>query len=243
MTPSKIIDPPAPDFSRITTVLFDMDGTLIEHTWQLEQLTQTLFARFAHQLAPVTHNEFYNLFWSKNADMWFMLVEGVLDGDTAARHSYANTLHALGQNPALAGPMLAYWHELVLEETMPFSDTFTVLSALRRRYKTGIVTNGFITLQQAKINHHGLANYVDFTLVSEETGYHKPDPRIFLQALRRAGNPLPRHTLYVGDNPVSDIAGAQAAGLAPIFMNPRRDMDAPPGVLKIQQLTELLDLL
>ena len=230
-------------YAHVTTIIFDMDGTLIEHTWQLRRITETLFARFADELAPMSHNEFYDLFWPKNEDMWYMMVDGVLDGDTAAKYSYINTLRALSKDTALAQPMLAYWHQLVLEEARPFEDTFAVLTALRDKYATGIVTNGFATLQRAKINRYHLAEYVDFTLVSEEIGFHKPDKRIFLKALEMAGNASPQQTLYIGDNPVSDIQGAQDAGITPILMNSRNDLTAPDGIAKVQKLSDLLKLL
>jgi putative hydrolase of the HAD superfamily len=149
----------------------------------------------------------------------------------------------LGKDTTLAGSMLTYWHELVLEETMPFDDTFAVLDDLRGKYTTGILTNGFATLQRSKINRHNLAGHVDFILVSEEAGYHKPDKRIFFKALDMAGNPLPQQTLYIGDNPISDIQGAQTAGITPILMNPCNDLEPPNGVTKIQRLSELLGLL
>ncbi len=231
------------DYAHITTIIFDMDGTLIEHTWRLEQITQALFERFADELAPVTHDQFYELFWAKNEDMWYMMVDGVIDGDTAVRYGYVNTLRSLGQDPTLAEQMVAYWQQLVLKEALPFDDTFTVLEKLREKYTTSILTNGTVTLQRAKINRHHLDRYVDFTLVSEEAGYHKPDKRIFLKALQLAGNPPPDQTLYVGDNPVTDIQGAQAAGIPPILMDPRDDFESPRGVIKIQSLSELLALL
>ena len=231
------------DYSHITTILFDMDGTLIEHTWPLSQITETLFARFSNELVSVSHDEFFDLFWSKNEDMWYMMVDGVLAGDIAAKYSYVNTLRALGQNTALAEPMLNYWQQLVLEETVPFEDVFSVLGALRGKFSTGIVTNGFSILQQKKLDHHKLAEFVDFTLVSEEAGYHKPDKRLFLKALQLAGNPSPHQTLYVGDNPTTDIQGAQAAGLIPIFKYSQNDFEIPTDVVKIKQLKELLVLL
>ena len=231
------------DYSLITTVIFDMDGTLIKHTWQLSQITEALFARFADELAPITQAEFYDYYWPKTEDMWYMMVDGVLDGDTAAKYSYINTLRALGQDTALAGPMLAYWQELVLKEAIPFEDTYTVLEALREKFTTGILTNGFITLQRSKIERYDLASYVDFTLVSEEIGYHKPDRRAFFEALKKAGNPSPQQTLYVGDNLVTDIEGAQKADLIPILMSPHDGVNPPTGVVKIQRLRELLELL
>ena len=171
------------------------------------------------------------------------MVDGALDGGTAASYSYANTLRALGQDTALAGEMLAYWQDLVLAEAIPFADTYSVLSALREKYTTGILTNGFTALQRKKIDRYKLADYVDFTLVSEEVGYHKPDKRIYLKALQMAGNPLPDQTLYVGDNPINDIQGPQAVGITPILINPTRDVDPPDGVIRIQQLSELISLL
>lgn len=236
-------EPPLVDFGQITTIIFDMDGTLIEHTWRLSQITETLFKRFAAALAPVTHDQFYDRFWSKNEDMWYMMVDGVLSGEMAAKYSYVNTLRSLGQDISLAQPMLAYWHELVLQEAKPFGDTLTVLEGLRPNYTTGIVTNGFAILQRAKIEQYDFGRYVDFVLVSEEVGYHKPDKRIFLQALKAAGQPLPQQTLYVGDSLASDIEPAREIGLIPILMNPRDDLEPPAGVIKIKQLTTLLYLL
>jgi putative hydrolase of the HAD superfamily len=220
-----------------------MDGTLIEHTWQLSQICQELYAEFAEQLAPVTVDEFFDLYWTKSADMWHMMVDGIIDGELAAIYGYANTLRTLGLDVNLAEPMLIAWREMVLEEAVPFEDTYEVLDAVRKTYKTGILTNGFKVLQRLKIDKYRLGDYVDFTLVSEEAGYHKPDPRIFKRALELADCALPEETLYVGDNPVTDIQGALNAGITPILMNVSSIINPPSEVIKISRLTELLDLL
>jgi putative hydrolase of the HAD superfamily len=166
-----------------------------------------------------------------------------LDGDTAARYSYVNTLRALGQDVNLAEPMLNYWAELVLNEAVPFEDTFTVLKAVKQKYTTGILTNGFIHLQRRKIEKYNFEAFVDFTLVSEEAGYHKPDRRVFFQALKMAGDKLPAEVLYIGDNLEADIKGALGAGLTPVFMDIKNNQTPPDGVVKIQRLSQLLSLL
>lgn len=231
------------DLSQITTVIFDMDGTLIEHTWRLEQICSELFNRFAGQLAPVTEEEFFDCYWRKSTDLWFMMIDQIIDGQTAARYGYINTLRALEQDVSLAEPMLNTWQALVLEEAIPFADTYPVLRAVRAKYTTGIVTNGFTHFQRQKINKYHLASEVDFTLVSEEAGYHKPDPRIFTAALELAGQTQPHQTIYVGDNLEADIHGALAAGITPIFLNAKNGPAAPAGVRCIRHLTELLQLL
>jgi FMN phosphatase YigB (HAD superfamily) len=220
-----------------------MDGTLIEHTWQLSRVCEVLFDRFADQLKPVTQAEVFNCFWSKSDDMWHMMVDGILNGDTAAKYAYVNTLRALGCSADLAKPMLDYWIEIVLTEAIPFEDTFEVLKAVRQKYASGILTNGFINLQRQKIERHNLAEYVDFTLVSEEAGYHKPDRRAFFEALKLANNASPEETVYVGDNLAADIKGALDAGLTPIFINAKDNLEPPAGIVKIQRLRELLPLL
>lgn len=231
------------NYNHVTTVIFDMDGTLIEHTWQLSYLCSTLFVRFAEALAPVTEEEFFDCYWAKSADTWYMMADGVIDGKTASTYGYINTLRMLQVDTSLAQPMADYWVELVLGEALPFDDTFTVLEAVRQKYTTGILTNGYTFMQRQKIERHNLDAHVDFSIVSEEAGYHKPDRRIFAEALKLAGNKQPQETIYVGDNLKADIGGAQGAGISPIFMNPRDNFDPPVGVIKIKRLSELLTLL
>jgi putative hydrolase of the HAD superfamily len=58
---------------------------------------------------------------------------------------------------------------------------------------------------------------IDSTVV----GTAKPDPRIFQIALARAGVSA-AETVHVGDALINDVAGAHAAGVAPIHFDPLR---------------------
>lgn len=230
-------------FNRLKAVLFDLDDTLIRHTWPYSQITGKLFEKFAPALYPLSAEAFFQVFWTKNLDLWYMMIDGVIDGDTAQLYSYINTLRALKQDISLGAEMMDYWEELVLNEAVLFGDALPVLAQLRPRFTTGIITNGFNRMQKAKLQRYHLLEAVDFCLVSEEAGVHKPDKRIFELALRKAGHILAEEAIFVGDNPVNDIEGALGAGIQPVLLDPEDQLDAPPGVIKINQLTDLLTLL
>ncbi|MEL0039876.1 MAG: HAD hydrolase-like protein, partial [Ilumatobacter sp.] len=58
---------------------------------------------------------------------------------------------------------------------------------------------------------------------SHVVGVAKPDPRIFGFALDLHPETDPERILYVGDSVVMDVAGARAAGLHPVLLDPFDD--------------------
>lgn len=229
----------------ITAVLFDMDGTLIQHTQDIRDLCRGTFEAFAEELAPLTQERFWETFWPKNHDMWYMMVDGVLKGDIARLYSFVNTLRALKVDDRLGEPMLQDWENRIITATCLFEDTLPVIGRLcSAGLRLGIVTNGYTTMQWRKLHHHGLGAHVDFALISEEAGVHKPDKAIFDLALAQA-EVAAQQALFIGDTPSADIEGARNAGLHAVLIDPRdtwaefEDSRVP----KIRRLRELLPLL
>lgn len=85
--------------------------------------------------------------------------------------------------------------------------------------KVGIITNGSTQRQKAKIINTNLNSYFDTIIISEESGFSKPDKRIFELALNKL-NVQPEDTLFVGDNLEKDIGGCQNANIKGIWFNP-----------------------
>jgi len=239
----------------LAAVLFDLDGTLIQHTRRLEDLCAETFAGFAAQLAPLTCDQFWETFWPKARDMWYMMIDGVLDGETAHLYSFVNTLRTLNAGPNLARPLLLAWEEHTLSATRLSDGAGPVIRRLRAAgLRTGIVTNGYTAVQSRKIRHHDLDVLVDFVLVSEQAGVHKPDKAIFEKALELA-RVEPGQAIYVGDSPASDIAGAVSARMRAVLLDAHSGWREPgvepaaggavepPGTPRIRFLRELLPLL
>ena len=78
---------------------------------------------------------------------------------------------------------------------------------------------------------------LDAVIVSERAGVSKPDPRIFAIALEEL-DVRPEEAVMVGDSWKADIAGARAAGLRPVWFNPRR-LPPPEPETHIAQLFAL----
>jgi putative hydrolase of the HAD superfamily len=76
-------------------------------------------------------------------------------------------------------------------------------------------------------------------LDSAVVGVAKPDPEIFRLALDALDVPAGGGVLHVGDSLRYDVAGALAAGLQPVHMDPHGFCPAPDGHPHIRSLAEL----
>ena len=123
----------------------------------------------------------------------------------------------------------------------PPEDCFSTLGALREDgIKLGIITNGPVSWQMRKIEKTGVASFFNAILISDAEGIQKPDPRIFQRAMERCGV-ASQESMFVGDHPEADIAGARNAGLLPVWK--RKDYwEVPDDVRRIDELSEILPL-
>jgi putative hydrolase of the HAD superfamily len=104
--------------------------------------------------------------------------------------------------------------------TIPFPDVIDALVLLREKgIKIAIVTNAYqpMWLRDLEIQAHGLLDHFpDCRISAADVGYLKPHPAIFQAALDKLGI-TPHEAVFVGDNPIADIAGAQGAGLKAVL--------------------------
>lgn len=104
--------------------------------------------------------------------------------------------------------------------TTLFPEVTEALALLRAKgLKFGIVTNAHqpMSVRDAELAEHGLLEFFPSCRFSAaDVGYLKPHPTIFETALACLGTTA-EETLFVGDNPVADIAGAQGSGLRAVI--------------------------
>ena len=121
-----------------------------------------------------------------------------------------------------------------------FDDALFVLKELHRRgYLLGIITNGESLMQNLKLDFAGLRPHMDLIVPAGDEGVQKPNPELYYRAAQRLCV-APQNCVFVGDYPPTDIAGAKASGMTPLFIDFHGRGNCPDGVEQITTLTELL---
>lgn len=110
------------------------------------------------------------------------------------------------------------------------------IEALSKTYRLGIISDTWRSIEN-QLRTLGVRQYFSFATYSFALGVFKPDPRMYLDALRKCGCDA-RETAFVDDSP-QNLEGAAKLGITPILIaaNPASDVETP--YRKIHALSEL----
>ena len=102
-------------------------------------------------------------------------------------------------------------------EIVCFPEIPDVLIQLKKRFKIGLLSDGYLDVQKRKIEALGLRHYFDAVVFSDQWGRKawKPNPRPFKTILEILAITA-RQAVYIADNPIKDFLGARRAGMASI---------------------------
>jgi putative hydrolase of the HAD superfamily len=201
-------------------VLFDLDDTLCDYARARDGRLRQAFAPAAVHAPEI--------------DLERLVAASVAIHPHGTEH-FAELLREHGiADPAVAEAAATWYRTNRFHGLELFADAVATLERLRRDVpdrRIGLITNGPTEVQRAKIDLLGVGQLVDFALVSEEFGAWKPDPAIFVEALR-LGGATAAEAVFIGDSAEHDIAGARAAGIRAIWINrsgrPWTHAAAPP---------------
>ncbi len=218
-------------------ILFDFDGTLVDF---VDADLRSLRWLHAHSGAPVSCEAFLET--AVDAIMAFhQLVEAqaidpLLMHSWRLQHTFAH--YGLPWDDSYT----ELYRAQLIEVCIPFAGVEPMLAQVRRKAKTGLISNAYDAQEQrARIAHAGLVSYFDSIVIACEVGSYKPEPDIFWHALAQLGV-APGDALYIGDSVTHDIAGAKAAGMQAALLS-RTPRPAPLADYSVASIAELHQLL
>lgn len=120
-----------------------------------------------------------------------------------------------------------------------FDDALPAIEAMRERgYRVGLISNFESWLDELLIELE-LGEAFDAVAISALEGVEKPDPRLYMLALERAGVP-PARAVHVGDSIRFDMEPAERLGMHPILLDRGRrypPQDRWPTITSLEELS------
>ena len=201
-------------------IFFDLDRTL----WDFDAAAEVAFERIYEQyhlkdLGIPNAHEFHEVYHPLNEKLWELYRADLITKDELNHTRFMKPLEHYGiHDDALADHLsedYVYWSPRIVR-LVP--GTMELLDYLKPKYHLHLITNGFQEVQHTKLSGSGLEPYFETLTVSEEVGVKKPNPEIFLYALKKAGATADE-SLMIGDEMAVDIDGARAAGMDQLLFN------------------------
>lgn len=212
-------------------ILFDLDDTLLDHSGADRDAALALRASYAPQCSP----ESFLLDWRRAQQIHYARY---LKGEISfAAQRRARIRAAIGENlrDAEADMAFNFYFAAYRKAWRLFDDVGPCLAALDG-LKLGLVTNGDGAVQRRKIEALGLAALFQAIVISGESGFAKPDARIFALACMKLGAARD-NAFFIGDDRRVDAEAASAAGLRGFWLDRSGGPCADP-----MRLTTLADV-
>ncbi|MGQ9552662.1 MAG: HAD family hydrolase [Anaerolineae bacterium] len=231
--------------SALEAVFFDLDGTLVDYPSGFAAVLEEVYSlAVAQGAAPSLFPIFRRAFWNATIGLWAAMHSGCVSGDQARLRRLQRALAAIGlSRDGLAEEMLQAWDRLNVETLVLKEGALELLTELSTRTYLGLITDGYRTMQRAKIRRFELERYFQGVFISEEAGICKPFAGIFLKALAAADVAV-TDAAMVGDNANADIRGALGVGMRAIHLVSGHTPQATPyGAARADSLGEVRELL
>jgi len=198
-----------------SAVIFDTDNTLYSyenpHAAGIKAVEKKVLA-----LLGINNTEFYLAYEKSRKQIKELLL------NTASSHSrllyFQRTLENLGLKTKVLISLdleQTYWRTF-LNNCELFEG---VLDFIHQIKSLGItianITDLTTQIQFRKLVYFGLDEFFDYVVTSEEAGHDKPHRKPFEIALKKL-NCKPDQVWMIGDNPISDMIGAEKVGIKKI---------------------------
>ena len=221
---------------RYNTILFDIDGTLMDFKRSEQDALQKTFLDHGYPFDAAIEAAYQRI----NQALWAKLERGEVDRETLCKTRFGRLFCEVG----IEGDGVAFNDEYLQNlghgyYLMPHAEE--VVRRLSEDFSLCVVTNGITKTQQNRMAGTGLNRYFQDVFVSEQVGCQKPMRAFFDAVFARIGEEKRSSSLIVGDSLTSDIQGGNNAGIDTVWYNPRGEKNQL-GVRITHEIADLREL-
>lgn len=204
----------------ISTILWDVDGTLLDFIAAEKAAIKTLFGEF--NLGQCS-DEMIKRYSEINKTYWQRLERGEITKQEVLVGRFKEFFKSEGIDISVVEEFNSLY-QLRLGDTIVYhDDSLEIIKSLQGRVRQYVVSNGTVEAQSKKLRLSGLGELVDGIFLSEHIGVEKPNIEFFDKVLEEI-KPADRSSiLIVGDSLTSDIQGGNNAGIVTCWYNPLGD--------------------
>ena len=228
----------------IKVVIFDIDGTMLNHLGAQQAGLKKLYGRL-EEAQRVSTDEFVAI-WQQEADRhWEQYQAGKITFPQQRLLRVKAVLERLGERATDETAMRVFQAYLAEYEGSwrLYDDVLPCLESLSE-YRLAVISNGDSDQQRRKLKQTGIASRFESVVISGDLGVYKPDPGIFERSLQELGV-LAGEAVYIGDHLEGDALGAKNVGMCAIWLARegcvRDSADVPVPI--IESLAQVKDVL
>lgn len=208
----------------IKTILWDVDGTLLDFLEAEKAAIKTLFDEF--QLGECT-DDMIRTYSAINAKYWKRLELGEITKQEVLIGRFREFFSLEGIEGSVAEAFNEKY-QIRLGDTIVYCDNSKdIVESLKGKVLQYAASNGTVIAQNRKLERSGFDKLMDGVFLSEDVGAEKPDVRFFDTVFSTIDSPK-SETIIVGDSLTSDIRGGNNAHIRTCWYNPKhlnRDAD------------------
>lgn len=234
---------------RTAAIFFDVHGTLIRRESNWRQGFEEALGEFVSRLADGkgTAREAANRYWRALGGGR----SGTPAGTCTRRQHLKAMKSALAEldvpvTPSFLASLYRRTRALSASRPVAAPGARNALAALSRHYRLGIISNSSLESLKEALAQTGLDRFFagDAIFTPAQTGFRKPDRRLFRAALSAFGI-RPDQSVMVGDSRHRDVEGAVRCGMNAIHLHRRnkktgRPKRRKPTVLVLSRFRQLL---
>lgn len=225
-------------------VFFDLDHTLWDYDKNSRETLEELYVHYGmDKQRNIGFEQFHATFQQVNLRLWDQYDRGQIDRFVIRDNRFQIMLAELNVVDHKLARELSE-HYLVLSPTKKnlIEHAKEILDYLLPKYPLVLVTNGFEGIQSTKVASGGIEKYFKAIVTSEKAGHKKPAKEIFEYALSQC-NSLAQEAIMIGDNLLTDMAGAANAKIDSVLYNPKKESHNSIVTYEIKALLELKEIL